>query len=239
LNQYNASTKNLEGINFPYFVFFSSSDDEAVGFWEEWNEPLGDQIGCIRKLQDIFDRQGKYRLIVRLHPNLANKSRAVIAEWDKLFNSKSTLIVRAEQEISSYEVLDGAIGVISFGSTIGLEAVFAGKPSVVLADCGYDELGVVDKPLTWIELERWIEEIENIESAILSNRKQMSCVRGFYLATGGNAFVSTDLKEIGWGAWIATGFMGRKFNEPKGLIFFRRGLSKLKFYKIRKIIHNE
>ena len=239
LNQYHSLSENFGGIDNPYLVFFSSSDDEAVGFWEEWNEPLGNQISCIRKLQEIFDRQEKYRLIIRLHPNLVNKSRSVISEWNNLFNSKSTTIIRAEQQISSYEVLDGAVGVISFGSTIGLESVFAGKPSVVLADCGYDELGVVDKPLTWIELERWIEGIENIEFQILSDRKQMSCVRGYYLATGGNTFSLTGLEEIGWGAWIATDFMGEKFNETKGLIFFRRVLSKFKFYRIRKIILNE
>ena len=238
LNQYSSLSDDFGEIKSPYFVFFSSSDDEAVGFWEEWNEPLGDQLACIRKLQDIFDRQEKYRLIIRIHPNLVNKSRAVIAQWDKLLDSKSTLVIRAEQKISSYEVLNGAIGVISFGSTIGLESVFAEKPSAVLADCGYDELGVVDKPLTWIEVERWIQEIDKIEYGVLSDRKQKSCVRGYYLATGGYPFLFTVLKEIGWGAWVATAFMGKKFNEPKGLILLRRGLSKYKFYKVRKIMVN-
>lgn len=38
----------------PYFVYFSSSDDEAVGFWDEWNEPLGEQLECVKSYRKFL-----------------------------------------------------------------------------------------------------------------------------------------------------------------------------------------
>lgn len=222
----------------PFFVYFSSSDDEAVGFWDEWDEGLGDQLSCVSKLQTIFDAQDQFQLIVRLHPNLENKSNEQKLGWMAIKNTKSTTIIESEQQVSSYALLDDSIGTITFGSTLGLESAYAFKPSLLLADSGYDIIGVVDKAKTWFEVSEWIVKGHRIDEGELLNRRNNACIRGYFLATGGLNFQYSQLQEIGWGAWKANSFEGTKI-PPNFLVgIYRRIISKIKFRKILKLINN-
>jgi hypothetical protein len=232
LRPFFTETKEDFRIDKPYFVYFSSSDDEAVGFWEEWEEPLGEQLDCIRKLQKIFDDQKEFELIIRLHPNLKNKSDSQKGGWLTIANSRSTKIVGPEQEISSYELLDNSVASITFGSTIGLESAFALKPSLVLADCGYDLLGVVDKAESWTDVSNWIFLDHKISNEELINRKNNACIRGFFIATAGITFKYTTLVDVGLGAWNATMFDGVKMGSNLVIDKYRKIISRIKFKRI-------
>lgn len=231
------TTKDLK-ISKPYFVYFSSSDDEAVGFWDEWNEPLGEQIECVRRLQKIFDSQNRYELIVRLHPNLKNKSDNQKHGWLSIKDSESSRLIGPEEPVSSYELLDNSVGSITFGSTIGLESAFALKPSLVIADCGYDLLGVVDKATSWADVSNWIFKNHKINEEELLHRRNQACIRGFFIATGGITFNYTTLVDIGLGAWNATSFDGMRIKSNSIIGKYRKLISHIKFKKIVALIHD-
>ena len=231
------TTKDLK-ISKPYFVYFSSSDDEAVGFWDEWNEPLGEQIECVRRLQKIFDSQNRYELIVRLHPNLKNKSDNQKHGWLSIKDSESSRLIGPEEPVSSYELLDNSVGSITFGSTIGLESAFALKPSLVIADCGYDLLGVVDKATSWADVSNWIFKNHKINEEELLHRRNQACIRGFFIATGGITFNYTTLVDIGLGAWNATSFDGMRIKSNSIIRKYRKLISHIKFKKIVALIHD-
>lgn len=235
---YFMETKKDLTITKPYFVYFSSSDDEAVGFWDEWNEPLGEQIQCVKRLQKLFDSQDKFELIVRLHPNLKNKSESQKAGWRAIQDSVATKIIGPEVPISSYELLDNSLGSITFGSTIGLESAFALKPSLVMADCGYDLLGVVDRATSWNDVSNWIFENYKLSNQELLNRKNHACIRGFFIATGGINFKYTTLIDRGLGAWDATSFDGLTIRSDSIFRKYRKIISFIKFRKIFKLIHD-
>jgi hypothetical protein len=225
-------------IGKPYFVYFSSSDDEAVGFWDEWNEPLGEQIECVRKLQKIFDIQNRYELIVRLHPNLRNKSDSQKLGWLTIKGSESSRVIGPEEPVSSYELLDNSVASITFGSTIGLESAFALKPSLVIADCGYDLLGVVDKAKSWADVSNWIFKNHKINEQELLQRRNQACIRGFFIATGGIAFKYTTLVDMGQGAWNATTFDGMRIKSNSIIGKYRKLISHIKFKKVVALIHD-
>ena len=186
----------------PYFAFYSNSDDEAVGFWESWSESVMDQVELVQYLQKYFDEKGHNNLVVRLHPNLTTKSEAERKRWSSIKDSPHSRVIESNEKISSYEILDQAIGVISFGSTIGLEAAFHRKPSAILADCWYDEIGVADKLHSIEDLIHWIEiTSQSISPNEITNRHERSLVRGLWLECAGNNFESTQLKELSWGSW--------------------------------------
>lgn len=231
-------TKKDLKIGKPYFVYFSSSDDEAVGFWDEWNEPLGEQIECVKRLQKIFDNQNRYELIVRLHPNLKNKSDNQKLGWLTIKDSESSRIIGPEEPISSYELLDNSVGSITFGSTIGLESAFALKPSLVIADCGYDLLGVVDKATSWADVSNWIFKNHKINEEELLHRRNQACIRGFFIATGGITFNYTTLVDMGLGAWNATSFDGMRIKSNSIIGKYRKLISYIKFKKIVALIHD-
>jgi hypothetical protein len=231
-------TKKVLKIGKPYFVYFSSSDDEAVGFWDEWNEPLGEQIECVRNLQKIFDGQTKYELIVRLHPNLKNKSDNQKKRWLTIKNSELSRVIGPEEHISSYELLDNSVGSITFGSTIGLESAFALKPSLVIADCGYDLLGVVDKATSWVDVSNWIFKNHKINEEELLHRRNQACIRGFFIATGGIPFKYTTLVDMGLGAWNAAIFDGMRVKSNSIISKYRKLISRIKFKKVVALIND-
>jgi hypothetical protein len=218
----------------PYLVYFSNSDDEAVGFWENWNETLGDQISCIKKIQAIVDNQEQVTLVIRLHPNLKNKSHEQRMQWSRVRNSLNSQVIAPDSQVSSYEILDGCIGSISFGSTLGLESAFSSKPHLLLADSGYDHLDVADKALSWEDVEKWIKNVHFYSTDVLSKRKENACIRGLYLAEGGTKFKSSSLRQVGWGAWEVDDFCGIVVKQNWVLQMLSVIISKYKFWKIEK-----
>jgi hypothetical protein len=222
-----------------FFVFFSSSDDEAVGFWDEWREPLGNQLEVVRRLQNIFDLQNDFDLVIRLHPNLLNKGTSVISNWSTILPTKRSLVIGPAAKISSYGLLDNCVGVISYGSTLGLEAAFNLKPSLVLADSGYDLLGVVDKADSWDEVTKWLKMGHKIKSESLNLRRQNATIRGYYLATAGIPFKNSILKQTGWGSWDVVSFCEHKIHKSVMMHFYQKLISKIKFLKINKLVNRD
>lgn len=222
----------------PFFVYFSSSDDEMAGLWDENPASLGGQISSVRKLQHFFDLQTEYQLVIRKHPNLLNKSEEQQLTWAGIKETHSTRICEPDQDVSSYKLLDDCVGSITFGSTLGLESAFVFKPSLVLTDCGYDLLGVVDKAESWEEVSHWIKENHKLTSSQLLERRSNACIRGYFLATGGQTFERTTLVERGWGSWDALAFENRKFPVRSVLNLYPKTVSRMKLFRaLRHLNH--
>ena len=221
-----------------FFVFYSSSDDESVGFWDEWHEPLGDQIEVIHKLQEIFELQEDLNLVIRIHPNLKNKSSAAIANWSVIKSKSNSIVIGPTEKVSSYELLDNCVGVISYGSTLGLEAAFSLKPSLVLADSGYDLLGVVDKAENWKDVNEWLKTGYKLGRTTLNERQKNATIRGYYLATGGIPFKNSVLRQTGWGAWTVDAFCGHKLRESIIVNSYRKVINKIKFLRISHLVNH-
>lgn len=239
LNPFKIDSIKTFDVKKPYFVYFSSSDDEYIGLGKDWKKNLGNQIYCVEKLQRIFDKQEKFELIIRLHPNLRNKSKEQKLAWGKISKSRNSRIINENTKISSYDLLDSAEGTITFGSTMGLESAFAGKPCLTLADCAYDLLGVVDKAKNWREVVEWINKGYQINSKEINLRMNNSCIRGFFLDTGGIAFQYTKLTQTGYGSWQALKFIDEKLYADNYLKYYQRLISKMKFLKIRWLIFSD
>lgn len=199
-----------------HFVFFSNSDDEAVGFWDSWTEPFMDQVSLIENLQRFFDSRKREHLYIRLHPNLSSKSNEEKMRWEKLKSSEYSTVINPDEHVSSYVLLKAAKGVISYGSTIGMEAAFHSIPSAILADCWYDELDVADKLANLSEVFQWIGNVElNFNDELLAQRKDRSLIRGLWLELSGNVFENCSMRELGWGAWEVLTFKDAKIVRSK------------------------
>jgi hypothetical protein len=214
-NPFFTDTKVQSKRDKPFLVYFSNSDDEAIGFWDTWSENLGKQIDCVQNLQDIFAKQNKYDLIIRLHPNLLNKTDNEIKSWLNLSQKPNSEFIGPNERISSYELLEKSVGVITFGSTMGIQAAHALKPVLVLADCKYDELGIADKANSWEFVLNWINNLNDFSKDILVSRKEKSHAFGYFVRTGGRSFKYAQLFEKGWGAWGVQSFLGLNYHEYK------------------------
>jgi len=212
-NRFFAESK-FNNLKRDYFVFYSNSDDEAIGFWDSWQEPFLDQIEVIGSLQTFFETNKDFHLYIRLHPNLVSKSQEEQARWSTLKSNENSTVIAATEQVSSYQLLKGARGVISFGSTIGLEAAYHLIPSAILADCWYDELGVADKLNSLEELTEWIESVDRgVYSNLLQERMRGALIRGLWMELAGNPFMNCKMDELSWGAWEVTHFKDVKLQR--------------------------
>jgi len=127
-------------------VFFTSSDEEyaAVGDtysmkdyqWKTQQEAL---LVLVQTANELG-----HSVIVRVHPNLENCIPSEKDSWnhlDFLDEPSDITIIPSHINACSYELLDSANLVVSYGSTMGIESVFWNKPSLLMGDSTYDCIG--------------------------------------------------------------------------------------------------
>lgn len=123
-------------------AIFNSSDDEIKSIGDEWSFSASiNQYDVVDAL--LKETAGKNLFfIVRMHPNLASVTAPWVKNWERIKEHGNCLFIEATSPISSYEVLDAADKVLVFGSTIGAEAVVAGKPVILYGNSYYERLDI-------------------------------------------------------------------------------------------------
>jgi len=122
-------------------VYFSSSGDEIAELDLDWHDFFGGQENALRVLAQIC-RDRNLFLIVRSHPHKRMKPKADVAEWMAAIQDiEPDIHLDPFADIDSYTLMRQADVVVTYGSTTGVEAAFAGKPVVVMGPSAYDKLG--------------------------------------------------------------------------------------------------
>ena len=147
-------------VNRPYFIFFHSSEDELITT-DLISEYWGSQHTALALLVDTMTTIGEYDLVIRMHPNLLYKSRKEIRFWNEigkdLVVSKPWIhYIPPESKINSYALIEQAVGVITVGSTIGVEAAFMNKISILLGRAFHEQMNITQNPANLEELAHMI-----------------------------------------------------------------------------------
>ena len=141
-------------INRNNLVIFISSEDEMEAF-EDWRSPIYiDQNDGIRQLLSDKRIIDKFKIFVREHPNLAgidNSQTRLLRELAVEFGD-SFCLIHADSPISTYSLIDASDGILTFGSTVGVEAVYRNKPSFLMGRAYYEHLGCCVSPDSHNEL---------------------------------------------------------------------------------------
>jgi len=141
--------QNLADSPKEVFVFFTSSDDEVTAISSEWESKWGNQLHAATEVARVFQTKfheiPSLKLVIRVHPNIQNKSVSSQLAWLKFSTTAKrefpdVSVILPKDSIDSYSLLDDARGVLVYGTTLGLEAVFEGKYLASLAPLRYDEL---------------------------------------------------------------------------------------------------
>lgn len=123
-------TPFLKDLGNDFLVFFTSADFEMGAFIESTDAGMGDQLESLKQLCTAC-KFHKKRLIVRFHPN--SRDSVDNLPMYELLDSMEVLYFKPDSHIDSYALMDAAEKVFTFGSTIGIEASYWGKPSFSLA----------------------------------------------------------------------------------------------------------
>jgi hypothetical protein len=164
-------------------TYYSSSDDEYVAVgdiykWEHWE----DQFSAVLDLVDICAQDANTRLVVRIHPHLAEKSAYDREKWLDLKKIPNILVIPPDSKVDSYALMEASDVIVVAGSTIGIEAVFWGKPAICLGPSLYSELDAVYQPAGKVELEALLQENQ------LETFPERALPYGYYLSVFGIDF---------------------------------------------------
>lgn len=129
--------KNFEPSKRNIAIFISSDDEfEAIQGWE--NPIYKNQSEAI---DAIINSNIDTNIIfyVRIHPNLKGLNNTQTRKLSSL-KAPNLTVIPADSKIDSYKLMNECEKVLTFGSTIGIESVFWGKPSILIGRAIYEDL---------------------------------------------------------------------------------------------------
>jgi hypothetical protein len=178
-------------------TYFSSSDDEFVAVGDIFKSDVWqNQMEAVLHLINVFRSRKNDHLVIRLHPHLLMKSKVDRDAWTALTRFDHITVILPDSDISSYALVDLSSIVLSFGSTVGIEAVFWGKPSILLGPSFYNELGCCHVVSGVDDLERYLEDAD------LSVDASSALLYGYYFNTFGNEFEYYRALSLGHGLFM-------------------------------------
>jgi hypothetical protein len=140
-------------------VFFSSSGDEISELDLDWNDYFRGQPEALMAVAEACRARPECTFVVRSHPHKRMKPVRDVADWMAAVEAAAPDIhLDPFSPVDSYALMRQADVIVTYGSTTGVEAAFAGKPVIVMGPSAYDELGCATRVLTEEELGRAIDE---------------------------------------------------------------------------------
>ena len=120
---------------------FMSSEFEFAAVSPEWDEkPYPDQNqGILRICNEMND--SRYHFFIRAHPNMRGHSNSHLNYLENNTPTNASFI-SPESEISSYALLKNCDVILTFGSTMAVEACYWGKPSINAGPAPYRSLNI-------------------------------------------------------------------------------------------------
>lgn len=244
-------TKNQELFKLPEhwnntkrnIVIFNSSEDE-MKMIEEWRHDLFDfQNDVIVKICETFSENDDFHFYLRVHPNLGVVDNVQMREISQ-FNFPNLTIIYPDESIDSYALLENAEKVITFGSTIGIEATYHKVPSIVFGRAFYENTDATYMPKSYSEL------FDLITSDNLAPKpKENTYSYGYFVSTFGTPFENFQYKDKNHAFFKGKKVKRGYFSTFKYLILYLKyaphwlRLTKvftgkpLKIYHLTKLLH--
>lgn len=205
-------------------AIYNSTIEEYFSF-PSWKNPVyKNEIDGLYKVFESFKFNKNIRFYLRLHPNLMwNKKNSQLKEIYELAESFSSNleIIAPDSPISSYDLMDNCNCVLTFGSTMALEACFWGKPSILVGRGVFESLDCFYKPQSHKEL------IQLLETDLKAKNKDEALKYGFWESTRGISFVSFKQPDF----HICT-YQGRRISPS---LFYRFLFFGIRIIKSRKL----
>jgi hypothetical protein len=157
-------------------VIFNSSEDEvaAIPEYDQRNLFRTQEEGLHYLFSNIQDDD--IRFYLRVHPNLEEVNYGYhkrLYEIEKKY--PNVTVIHATSKISTYKLMDEAEKVVVFGSSIGIESAYWGKPTVFLGISNYYYLDTGYTPKTCEEA------IEMIKAKLEPKPKLGAIKYGYYM----------------------------------------------------------
>lgn len=184
-------------------AFFSSSEDEFISVadayrstrfeWSSQSEAFANLVLAARK--------AGHAVVMRSHPHLKSKHPRDRRHWDELTflpDHRGVSIVPSRSRLDSYELLKAADVAVVYGSTIGIESVFSGTPTILMSDSFYDHIGAtVYQPRSCSELHALMACADQLVA-----QPGSALIYGYYMASFGLPYAIYGAKDLFRGRFL-------------------------------------
>ncbi len=171
---------------------YSAMDDYKLPFYE-------DQLAGLLQIAKSLQNEKGIQIYQRVHPHLKDKVNAqttFIAEHltNKFVNYE---VITAESPVKTYQLMQSADLVITFGSTAGIEAAYLRIPSILVGRAFYESLDTCIIPKDHDDL---VDIIVNrkfeLTLAERDRRKSNALKHGYFSQVGGVPFTLFEQVDI-------------------------------------------
>lgn len=141
-------------------AIFNSSINEYCSVENTQNTLYKDETEALRQMFDHYKNDKNIHFYLRIHPNLKNLENTQIKELREIAakNYSNVTIIWPEDKIDTYALLLASNKIITFFSTVGVEACFWQKPSILSGRAFYEDLDCCYKPQSHNELMKMIKQ---------------------------------------------------------------------------------
>lgn len=154
------------------YVYFTSSENEFFAIGDDWDKLriFPNQEVAAEAVAKICMEDPSIHLYIRVHPHLIGVEYSY-AKFESLKKYPNITIIPAESTISTYKLMFSCDKCITMGSSVGIEATYWGKPSVLLNASLYYYLDVAYVP----------RDIDDLSKILLDHSLPAKSKRGCFL----------------------------------------------------------
>ena len=210
-------------------IYISSQDEfEAITGWK--NQLYRNQTAALKELIN-FKVDDNIMFYLRIHPNLKGLKNTQTRELTDL-KSHNLHIIPADSKIDSYELMDACEKIITFGSTVGVESVFWGKPSILIGRAVYEDIKVCYIPTDQ-------EELINLINQKLEPMDKTGAIKfAYWQVSNGHEYIYYKPESVRHGTFMGKYLKNPQIERLKSKLLAKSWISKIIFnsaYLIRKI----
>jgi hypothetical protein len=147
-----------EGFNIQKrnIAIFSGTIDEYAGIENAKGKIYKpDETEGIYRILESFEANSNFFFYIRVHPHMKELPRTTsqLVDIQKLISRfNNVCVIWPEDYVDSYSMIDACEKVITFGSTVGIEATYWGKPSILADRAKFQNFNYAYMPKTHDEL---------------------------------------------------------------------------------------
>lgn len=151
-------------------AFFTSSIDEYAAIEDGFENPLFESQHCAAEWLASWVRgRQETELVIRMHPRMNNLSARERNRWLSMAGANITVLM-PDSPVDSYGLAGSADRVVVYHSSIGAEATYLGRVSIIVGDADYRGLDCVYEPRSTGELS------EMLLDPTLKPKRQENCL---------------------------------------------------------------
>ncbi len=122
---------------------FLSSQDEFESLGRDWRSPFPDYAAVV---QELCKEHPQTMFCIRFHPNQADISSDIRTPFHAVEELPNVQVYYPETSANTYALIEWSDVVVTFGSTVTVEACWMGRPVILMGPSFYDALGVACTP---------------------------------------------------------------------------------------------